>query len=407
MIDAIGVGLDGASGLSAAARRLISEATVLVGSDRHLNYFAEHPAKRLVLNDISQTFQQISNCLDSDAIVILVSGDPLFFGLGRLLLGYFPAEQLRFHPHVSSIQLAFSRLKLPWQDARTISVHGRSFDRLVELLQKGESPIAVLTDPVHSPSAIAHLLQQLDLPSTYQLYICENLGGMDERIHTCSWKEAIGRTFAALNVTILVRQPSQPSTASVLPIIGIPDGQFYSFADRPGLITKREVRLLILGELGLSENQTIWDIGAGTGSVAVEMARLSPTSRIYAIEKTAAGIGLIEQNARHFQVSNIISIQGMAPQALRQIPPPDRVFIGGTGDALSTVLACAVASLLPGGKVVMALATVEHLHEAIAWLNRHNLFYRLLQVQLSRSIPVGRFTRYTPLNPVTILTIGE
>lgn len=405
-INVVGIGLEGASGLSVVVQEIIDRATVLVGSDRHLAYFPQHLAQRLTLNDISQTLHHIKERLSSETIVILVSGDPLFFGLGRLLLTYFPPEQLCFHPHLSSVQLAFSRVKVPWQGATIISIHGREFDQLVRALQKGASPIAVLTDPLHSPGAIAHLLLNVDNPTSYDFWVCENLGGTDERIQHLSPQEALMRTFAPLNITILVEKPQDSSIdLNTLPALGIPDRQFYSFGDRPGLITKREIRLLILGELGLQPKQVIWDIGAGTGSVSVEIGRLVPTAQIYAIEKTAAGIQLIQNNARRFALSNVVSIQGKAPDILRQIPAPHRVFIGGTGDSLEGILACCLATLLPGGKIVMALATLEHLQEAIAWIDRHQLTYRVLQVQVSRSLPVGRFTRFAPLNPAILLTI--
>ncbi|MDJ1181036.1 precorrin-6y C5,15-methyltransferase (decarboxylating) subunit CbiE [Roseofilum sp. BLCC_M91] len=405
-INVVGIGLEGAAGLSGTVQEIVDRATLLVGSDRHLAYFPQHPAQRLTLNDISQTLNQVKERLSSETIVILVSGDPLFFGLGRLLLTYFPPEQLCFHPHVSSVQLAFSRVKVSWQDAKIISIHGRDFDELVTALQKGASPIAVLTDPLHSPGAIAHLLLNLDLPTHYQFWVCENLGGTDELIQSLSPQDALMRTFAPLNIVILVHKPQDSCIdLNSLPALGIPDRQFYSFGDRPGLITKREIRLLILGELGLQPKQTIWDIGAGTGSVSMEIGRLVPTAQIYAIEKTAAGIQLIQKNARRFRVSNVISIQGKAPDILRQIPAPHRVFIGGTGEDLQGILACCLATLLPGGKIVMALATLEHWQEAIAWIHRHQLTYRVLQVQVSRSVPVGRFTRFSPLNPVTLLTI--
>ncbi|MDJ1176252.1 precorrin-6y C5,15-methyltransferase (decarboxylating) subunit CbiE [Roseofilum capinflatum] len=405
-IHVVGIGLEGAAGLSGAVQEIIEGATLLVGSDRHLAYFPQHPAQRLTLSDISQTLHQVKERLSSETIVILVSGDPLFFGLGRLLLTYFPPEQLCFHPHVSSVQLAFSRVKVPWQGASIISIHGRDFDELVTALQKGASPIAVLTDPLHAPGAIARLLLNLDLPTHYQFWVCENLGGTDEQIHHLSAQEALRRTFAPLNIVILVQKPQDSAIdLNTLPALGIPDRHFHSFGDRPGLITKREIRLLILGELELQPKQTIWDIGAGTGSVSMEIGRLVPTAYVYAIEKTAAGIQLIQKNAQRFRISNVVSIQGKAPDILRQIPAPHRVFIGGTGEALQGILACCLATLLPGGKIVMALATLEHWQEAIAWIHRHQLTYRVLQVQVSRSLPVGRFTRFAPLNPVILLTI--
>lgn len=410
-IHIVGIGLDGAVGLTDTVRQLVERATLLVGSDRHLGYFPNHPASRLVLGDFTQAIREIRTQLATGdtniCIVVLVSGDPLFFGLGRLLLEELPREQITFHPHLSAVQLAFGRIKVPWQDAHIISAHGRSLEQLTEALQQGVEKIAVLTDGTNTPSAIARLLVGLDLSSRYEFWICENLGGTDERVQCLAVDTLMYKTFAPLNIVVLLRQSDsseQPLDVDSLPLLGLADGTFTSFSDRPGLMTKREVRILILGELALQPKQIIWDIGAGTGSVSIEIARLSETSQVYAIEKTAIGSSLIEQNCRRLQVKNVISIHGSAPDILQQLPAPNRIFIGGSGGNLNSILDSCNARLAASGIVVLALATLEHLNTALGWLNSQRWEYRLLQVQLSRSIPVGQLTRFTPLNPVTIVT---
>ena len=406
-INIVGIGLDGAAGLSPPVLQLVKQATLLVGSDRHLSYFPDLPAEHLLLDDFTQVIRVVKNRLQRESIVILVTGDPLFFGLGRLLLAELPPEQLRFHPHVSSIQLAFSRIKVPWNDARTISIHGRSLEELTDALRQGVNKIAVLTDGTNNPSAIARLLLALDLPSFYQFWVCENLGSADERVRLLPLETVLSQTFAPLNVAVLLRTEATATESldlSALPLFGLPDGMFLSFSDRPGLMTKREVRLLVLGELALQPAQIIWDVGAGTGSVAIEIARLFPSSQVYAVEKTAAGTTLIEQNSRRFQVTNLVSVRGNAPEILHHLPTPNRIFIGGTGGNLPLILGTCGASLVPGGVLVMAIATLEHLCEATSWMRDRGWTYRLLQVQLSRSLPVGNLTRFSPLNPVTILT---
>ena len=410
-IHIVGIGLDGAAGLTDTVRQLVERATLLVGSDRHLGYFPNHPASRLVLGDFTQAIREIrTQLLTGDpniCIVVLVSGDPLFFGLGRLLLEELPREQITFHPHLSAVQLAFGRIKVPWQDAHIISAHGRSLEQLTEALQQGVEKIAVLTDGTNTPSAIARLLVGLDLSSRYEFWICENLGGTDEQVQCLAVDTLMYKTFAPLNIVVLLRQSDscdQPLDVDSLPLLGLADGTFTSFSDRPGLMTKREVRILILGELALQPKQIIWDIGAGTGSVSIEIARLSETFQVYAIEKTAIGSSLIEQNCRRLQVKNVISIHGSAPDILQQLPAPNRIFIGGSGGNLNSILDSCNARLATNGIVVLALATLEHLNTALGWLNSYRWEYRLLQVQLSRSIPVGQLTRFTPLNPVTIVT---
>ncbi len=423
LVHVVGIGLDGADGLSHAVREIVEQATLLIGSDRHLSYFPDCPAQRLILGDFTKAIAEIRDRLSagSGGIVVLVSGDPLFFGLGRLLVAQLPSAELTFHPHLSSVQLAFNRIKVPWQDARVISAHGRSLDELTQALQQGIEKIAVLTDTQNTPEAIARLLLALDLPSTYQFWVCENLGGADERVRCFPF---VGRqlitslqeqNFASLNVVVLLRPSDSaarggetpPLDLDALPMLGVPDRSFLSFSDRPGLMTKREVRILVLGELALQPGQIIWDIGAGTGSVSIEIARLFPTSRVYAIEKTAAGTTLIQQNCDRFQVENAISIHGSAPEALYNLPAPNRIFIGGSGGNLTEILDTCNSRLTASGRLVLALATLEHLNEALGWLSRQQWDYQLLQVQLSRSVPVGPLTRFSPLNPVTILTANR
>lgn len=403
-IHVVGIGLDGADGLVESVRQLVDKAALLVGSDRHLSYFPNHLGQKLILGDFNEAIAQIEQRVTDDGyIVVLVTGDPLFFGLGRLLLTQLPPEKLTFHPHLSAVQLAFNSIKVPWQDARIISVHGRSLDELIAVLQQGAAKIAVLTDGTNTPSAIARLLLALDLPSNYQFWVCENLGDQTERVQSWNITEILKQTFAPLNVVVLIRADSKQLDLATLPTFGLPDQTFLSFSDRPGLMTKREVRLLVLGELALKPGQIIWDIGAGTGSVSIEIARLFPTSKIYAIEKTAAGTTLIQQNCHRFQVENVISIHGTAPEILRELPMGDRIFIGGSGGNLIQILdAC--SGLSQQAIIVLALATLEHLNVALTWFKERGWHHQLLQVQLSRSIPVAQLTRFAPLNPVTILT---
>jgi precorrin-6B C5,15-methyltransferase / cobalt-precorrin-6B C5,C15-methyltransferase len=410
VIHTIGVGLEGASGLSDRIQALIRDSSLLVGSVRHLSYFPDYRGKRLVLEDLQTAIAHIEQGSFGDRTVILVSGDPLFFGLGRLLLAQIPAEQLTFHPHISSIQLAFNRIKIPWQDARLISAHGRSLDEAVQALQQGAEKIAILTDRDNHPAAIAQLLIALDVPSNYEFWVCENLGGDDERVAPYDLEQLLSDppTFAPLNLVVLLRR-QQPTDFNwdTLPRLGLPDRSFLSFADRPGLMTKREIRILVLGELALTPKAIVWDIGAGTGSVSIEIARLFPETQLYAIEQTAMGATLIEQNCRRFRVQNIQIICSKAPDGLVQLPHPDRVFIGGSGGNLAEILTVCGDRLAPDGAIVLALATLEHLSPVLDWVKAGDWHYRLLQVQIARSVPISSLTRLSPLNPVILVTISR
>ena len=411
-IAVVGIGLDGENGLTPTAREIVQQATILAGNKRHLNYFPHHSAKKIFLSDLQQGIEKISQLATIDSVVILASGDPLFFGLGRLLLEHFQPEEIQFYPHFSSVQLAFSSIKVPWQDARSISVHGRSTQELIKLFKQGKEKIAVLTDSNNNPAAIARLYLALELPVSYSFYICENLGDTSGKVSHFSpdritqLSSLDSDAFSSLNVLILLRERDDLDLDN-LPLIGLPDCSFLSKSDRPSLITKKEVRLAILGELSLQPKQTVWDIGAGTGSVSIEIARLCPTSRVLAIEKTSMGSTLITKNSHRFQVDNVSSINGKAPEALLDLPNPDRIFIGGSGGNIIDILNVCSQKLREKGKIVMAFATIEHQHQAIDWLNNNSWKYRLLQLQISRSTPVSNLTRFTPLNPVTIITASR
>ena len=410
MINVVGIGLDGVVGLTDRAKQIIDRATILCGANRHLSYFPKHSASKITFNNLQQDIELIIET--TEEVVILASGDPLFFGIGRLLLAKIPAERLNFYPHISSIQLAFSKLKIPWQDAALVSIHGRDYDDLIEHLKQGTDKIAVLTDIYNSPIAIAKLYFSLKLTVTYSFYVCANLTLEDAVITSFSGHEVnklsqLPPDHFGLNVLVLIKENiiNNHLDLASLPLFGIPDSAFLSFKDRPSLITKKEIRTAILAELKLQPQQTIWDIGAGTGSVSIEIARICPDAAIYAIEKTAMGITLIEQNCQRFQVKNIHPIAQKAPDGLNELPSPDRIFIGGSGGHLSTILDTCQSKIAPQGIIVIALATIEHLTTVIQWAKQNNWHYSLLQVQISRSIPIAELTRFAPLNPVTIVKL--
>lgn len=435
-INVVGIGSDGLGGLSDQVQEIIAQATLLVGSDRHLSYFPEYTGRRIILGDVRVALRQVRAVLEQMqpessryespytspepvAIVILAPGDPLFFGLGRLLLTEISPEQVTFHPHLTPVQLAFNRLKLPWQDALILSIYERSLEQIKAAFQAGASKIAVLTESQEAPKAIAQLYLALDLPYTYQIWICENLGDEQEKIQAFNLNaegiDSLTKTeISPSNVVILLRSlfTAQPLQKDTLPILGIEDQEFVSFSNsasfpgehRPDLMTKREIRILVLGELALQPEQIVWDVGAGNGAVAIEIARLCPTAQVYALEKSALGTSLIEQNIKRLQVPNVISVHGDAPDMLRHLPSPDRVFVGGYAGNLETILDACSCRLNPGGMIVLAIATVEHFHQSLAWYKEQKWQVKILQVQLSKSINISDSTYFTPFNPVTIIT---
>lgn len=414
-IHVVGIGLAGVGSLPLETLHIVQSATLISGAQRHLDAVkrvGDCAVERVSLNDFTQAFKKIDTHLRSHRdpqAVVLASGDPLFFGIGRLLLAAFSPDQLAFYPHVSAIQLAFSQLKLPWQNATLVSVHGRGDELLTKAVRRGDELIAVLTDSVLTPGAIARLIVSLDIPIQYRLWVCENLGSEQTKVsdHRPQTLAEQSIEFCALNVVVLQRQIKEWDTQQ-LPLIGLPDSAFKGFRDRPTLMTKREIRLLILGELAPLDGEVIWDIGAGTGSVSIELSRLCPKAILYAIEKTAAGASLIEENAQRLAIAPIHIVQGKAPDALQQLHLPHRVFIGGSSGALVPILNF-LSQQTKAQRIVSALATLESLSEITNWTKKEDISNiwntQIIQVSVARSLPVGTLTRFQPSTPITIVSL--
>jgi len=429
-VHVVGIGLDGAAGLSESARQVIEMAALLIGSERHLSYFPQHDGERWALEDLTEAILEIRRWwasepeLDPSAgtverrdrpIVILVAGDPLFYGWGKLLIAQLPAEKLTFHPHVSSVQLAFNRLQIPWQDAHFVGSQGRYFEELTAKLKLGVEKIAVLADETHTPAALANLVKALDLPTRYEFWVCENLGSPDERVGLRSLSALLRESFSPLSVVVMLRESpprAEPLDLEKLPLLGIPDAAFIGCGDRPGLTVEREVRVLVLAQLALQPGQVVWDVGAGNGSVSIEIARLFPQSEVYAIEQTVSGTSAIEFNYGRFGLQNVFSIYGTAPEILHRLRPPHRIFIGGSGGGLTKILGVCALRLLPGGSIVLALDAFEDIAVVLSWMGDRvrrepHWSYRIVQVQLSRSVDRGNSTRFDALRPVSIVTIDR
>jgi precorrin-6Y C5,15-methyltransferase (decarboxylating) len=337
--------------------------------------------------------------------VVLASGDPLWFGIGRLLLQAFGPGLLRFHPAPSSLQLAFARIGRPWQDASWISLHGRDPAPLAAELQRRPAALAVLTDPARGGAAeVRALLRASGLEAAYALWLCERLGHPAERVLRLDPGDPLPADLDPLHLVLLIAEPpAPPADPAVLPLFGLDDGLFLQHPDRPGLMTKREVRVQLLAELQLPERGVLWDIGAGVGSVGLEALRLRPGLELWALEARGGSAGLIRANAERLGVVPAAVLEGKAPAALDQLPDPDRVLLGGGGRERAAVLTAVLERLRPGGVVVIPLATVEALAELRPLLEQAALEVAVRQHQAWRGAPLADGTRLAPLNPVLVL----
>lgn len=401
----VGIGADGLAGLASESRTIVDQAEVLAGGRRHLDFFPSFVGDRIVIAaDLESAIHQIKQRFRQRKTVILASGDPLYFGIGCRLLQAFSKDDLVFYPHVSSIQLAFARIKEPWNDARIVSLHGRPIANLLPALHERVARIGILTDGQNHPAAIAEYLVLHDQAGNYAFWVCENLGGVDEQVGQFTALTIRRETFSPLNIVVLVRNPeAEQIDARQKRLIGIPDDQFMHAARGRGMITKCEVRLIALASLELKPDEILWDVGAGSGSVAIESARLSSSLKVYAIEKSPDAFAEMQQNASRIGTSNIHCIHGEAPLVLLQLPDPDAIFVGGSSGKLIEILAESKERLRPGGRIVCNCITIETFSQAWQWLDKNGMAPAATTVQLGRTRPLGNYHSFEPDHMIFVL----
>ncbi|MFF5995689.1 precorrin-6y C5,15-methyltransferase (decarboxylating) subunit CbiE [Lysinibacillus sp. KU-BSD001] len=388
----IGIGDNGIEGLLPQYRQWIEESEVLVGGERHLDFFPQYNGEKIILKG---GLTKIASYLieETRSVVILASGDPLFYGIGGVLAKKLPLE---IYPYTSSIQLAFSRMQESWQDAYITSLHGRSIKGFAQKID-GYKKVAILTDEHNTPSSIASYLKHYNL-TEYEAFVAENLEGINERCGFYSLDEMEQQTFSPLNVVIL-RQIAQPPQYA----LGIEDALFIQRKPDKGLITKKEIRVLSLQAMQLTKDSVVWDIGTCTGSVAIEAAKIAREGAVYAIEKNEADLENCFANQQRFRV-DVTAKLGKAPSGLDEFPDPDAIFIGGNGGEMEQLLTLCIQRLKEGGHFVMNVATIENLYKAVECLKSLDCEVSILQAQLARSKPILDMTRFEPLNPIFIIT---
>ncbi len=398
----IGVGDNGAESLNDRALDQIREADLLVGADRLLRFFPDVQAQRLPIKaNLDDVVNKIKSS-SADNIVVLASGDPAFFGIARNLIARLGKDKIEIIPNLSSVQLAFARIKESWDDATLYSVHGRDMNELIDIVQSSHK-MAILTDKVNSPSAIAEHLVSAGLTGI-KAFVCENLGSYNERITETVSEELVGREFSPLNVLVLMNEDNAAMWPPGEWTIGIPDGEFHQRKPLRGLITKSEIRVVSLSKLAIKPNSVVWDVGAGSGSVSVEAALLAPRGRVFAIERHAEDAAIIRKNVDKFGTSNVVIIKGQAPDSLVQLPDPNAVFVGGSGGKLREIVAVVAKRLALNGSIVINVTTVENLPIAVSALRDSGFTLDVTQIAVSRGKTVGNLTRLEALDPIFIVS---
>jgi precorrin-6Y C5,15-methyltransferase (decarboxylating) len=388
------VGLDG-SPLNPEAEELLEAASLVAGGRRHLEDLGVEPERAVALEgDLSTALSRIET--ESGPVAVLASGDPGFFGIVRALGERLGAERLRVLPAVSSMALAFARAGVSWDDAVTVSAHGRESRRAVNVC-RAYPKVAVLTSPDFGPAELARSLEGLGRT----LLVAEKLGGPDERVERGDADSVAGRSWEDPNVVLVMDEKKVSGKGWISSGYGsvcrwaLPDSEF----DHPsGMITKSAPRAVVLSRLGPGPGDLVWDVGAGSGSVAIECARLGAAA--IAVERDPDSCARIRRNAgRHGAYVEVV--EGTAPEALRHLPEPDAVFVGGTGGSFEEIVKlCAVRARRA---VVLTLIGIERVVPAGGVLEDCGLEVETTLLQTSSVRGIASMHRLVPEGAVFLV----
>ena len=400
-VTVLGVPPGDRTALSAEQIDRILAADLLIASNRHLAEFPEFSGDTLAItSNIKEVAATCAERGPQAKVVVLGSGDPNFFGIGRYLLAKLGADTVRVEPAASSMQQAFALAGLAWHDAVFGSCHGKPIEPLVELV-RFNGKVGLFTDPTHTPQQIARHLLDAGLPDL-TAHICGNLGLKDESHTVGRLSDIVQHTDAPdLNVMILLHDapPARPLR------LGLPEEAFVHRKPKIGLITRKEVRAVAISKLSLTDRSVVWDIGAGSGSVAVECAMIAHRGQVFAMEKNEEDVANVRANIAGFGTANLTAVHTKAPDGLENLPDPDAVFIGGSGKRMTDLLEICLSRLTPGGMLVITLATIENLATAYGFFRERHIPVEVTQMQVSRGKPILDMTRLEANNPITILAV--
>ena len=386
MVTLIGMGSGSWEALSAQAQDAVRRAGLVFGAKRLLAGLPpECTARQFALYQPAEILETLAQAPGQDAAV-LYSGDTGFYSGASGLLTPLRALGIpaRVYPGVSSIQLLAAALGRPWQDWKLVSAHGCACDPVAECLTAGGKPVFFLTGGAETPASLCGRLAAAGLGDAHVL-VGEELGRAEEKILFGTAQEFAQKQFASLSVLLVEHLPQPPRR-----VPGFPDEAFHR-GEVP--MTKQEVRAAALAKLAVQPGDTLWDVGAGTGSVSVELALAAPRGHVYAVECDPEACGLIRQNRETFHACNLTLVEGRAPAALADLPAPDAV--------LDTVLA-----RNPNARICISAIALETLSAAVAALTAHGLAAEVTQIAVSRTRPAGRLHLLMANNPIFLIT-GE
>ncbi|WOJ91018.1 precorrin-6y C5,15-methyltransferase (decarboxylating) subunit CbiE [Methylocapsa polymorpha] len=387
----IGIGEDGVNGLSPAARLLLAQAEFVVGGARHLALAGKLDAETMTWpSPLADALPKIL-ARRGAPVCVLASGDPFFYGVGALIAAHVPAREIECLPAPSAFSLAAARLCWSLQDCRLISLHGRDFERIIPALQPGAKILCLSWDET-TPPRLAKLLCERGLGQS-KIIVMEAMGGPRERLRECTAEAFAMDAIDPLNLVAI--EINADAQSRVTPVAsGLADDWF----ENDGQITKREVRAVALSALAPKRGELLWDVGAGSGSIAIEWLLADPANRAIAIEARAERAERILRNAKALGAPQIEILTAAAPAAFAGLPQPDAIFVGG-GASDQGLLDAAFAALAAGGRLVVNAVTLETEAELIARFKAHG--GDLIRIEIARADPIGGFYGWRPARPIT------
>ncbi len=408
MIYVVGIGVSGRKSISRDAMNIMMRSGLVAGAERHLKEFPDIVARKIALSGgLEHGIRAIKQHLRSGKnrqVSVLATGDPLLYGIGELMIRTFGEGRVSIIPNVSVVQEAFARIKKGSAGVKVLSAHGRGPDALVTIASRvsGADKIAIFTDKANSPAKIAKALLRAGLKG-YVAYVCESLGTDKERIISGDVKLISNKKFSGPNTMILIKDKAEDKARGPQGF-GLPDALF---SCSKGMITKSEIRAIALSRLGLEETSAVWDIGSGSGSVAVEAALIARSGSVLAVEKQGLRMRHIRENKRRFKVENLFLMQGKAPECMKGkgLLRPDAVFVGGGGADIKDILRFASSRLKEGGRIVVNAITIDTAVVAIESLRKNNFTDTdAVQVGVSRLKDIKGAKMLSAGNPVFIIS---
>ncbi len=387
----IGIGEDGVAGLIPAAREALAQACLVVGGARHLALAGPFEAEALVWpSPIGEAMPRIL-ARRGEPVAVLASGDPFFYGVGTLLAELVPPDELICYPAPSAFSLAAARLHWSLQDVTLISLHGRDFERIIPALQPGAKILCLAWDQTTAPRA-AELLCERGLGRS-AIAVLEAMGGERERIRRADAEAFDLQEINPLNL-VAIEVAREPRSGC----LSIASGRDDSLFENDGQLTKRHVRAITLASLAPRRGDLLFDIGAGSGSIAIEWLLLDPANRAIAIEERPDRAERIVRNAKKLGAPRIEIIVGVAPAAFAGLPRPQAIFIGG-GTSDARLIEAAFAALSPGGRLVANAVTLEAEAALIGQYKARG--GELIRIGIERADPLGGFHSWRPALPIT------